>query len=123
MGAPDNIDAYIAVFPPEVQEILQKVRATIRRAAPEAGEAISYGIPTFKLNGRYLIYFAGYKQHIAAYPVPNGDAAFNEEAATYQSGKGTLRFPLDKPIPYDFITRAVQFAIEENQKRMSRKKP
>ena len=115
MTAPKDIDEYIADFPPEVVALLEQVRETIRAAAPGAEEAISYGIPTFKLNGRYLIYFAGYKQHIAVYPVPTGDAAFNEEAASYQTGKGTLRFPLGKPIPYDFITTAVTFAIQENR--------
>ncbi len=113
--APTNIDEYIAGFPDEIQEILQKVRMTIKKAAPKAEETISYKIPTFNLNGRYLIYFAAYKKHISIYPVPTGDETFNEEISAYQKGKGTLQFPLDKPIPYKLITRAVKFRIRNNR--------
>ncbi len=114
-AAPTNIDEYIAGFPDEIQEILQKVRMTIKKAAPKAEETISYKIPTFNLNGRYLIYFAAYKKHISIYPVPTGDETFNEEISAYQKGKGTLQFPLDKPIPYKLITRAVKFRIRNNR--------
>jgi uncharacterized protein YdhG (YjbR/CyaY superfamily) len=112
-AGPRDIDEYIAGFPAGTQQVLQQVRATIRAAAPDAEEAISYQIPTFRLKGRYLIYFAGFKQHVSVYPAPVGNAAFAEEMAVYGSGKGTARFPLNKPIPFDLITRLVQFRIDE----------
>jgi uncharacterized protein YdhG (YjbR/CyaY superfamily) len=112
--APRSIDEYIAGFPTDVQEILQKVRSTIREAAPDAEETISYKIPTFTLKGRYLIYFAGYKKHISLYPAPIGVAEFRAELAPYQSGKGTAKFPLAKPIPHDLIARIVKFRAREN---------
>jgi uncharacterized protein YdhG (YjbR/CyaY superfamily) len=111
---PRSIDEYIAAFPEDLQEILQKVRTTVRAAAPEAEETISYHIPTFTLKGRYLVYFAGYQKHVSVYPAPIGIAEFREELATYASGKGTAKFPLDKPIPYDLITRIVKFRVREN---------
>ena len=110
-----NIDEYIGGFPVEVQEILQKVRETIHRAAPKAEETISYNMPTFNLNGHYLIYFAGYKHHISLYPAPSGVPEFREEIAPYESGKGTLKFPLDKPIPYGLIRRVVKHRIKESE--------
>lgn len=109
---PEDIDEYIATFPSDVQKILQRIRKTIRKAAPEAAEAISYAIPTFKLNGN-LIHFAAYRNHIGLYPAPRGVAEFKEELAEYEGGKGTLRFPLDQPVPYDLITRIVKYRIEE----------
>ena len=109
-----DIDEYIAGFPEEIQEILQKIRVTIKKAAPEAEEGISYKMPTFNLDGHYLIYFAAYKKHIGLYPVPTGDKKFKEEIAGYQTGKGTLQFPLDQPIPYALITRMVKLRIKEN---------
>ena len=112
--APKTIDEYIAGFPKDVQEILEKIRMTIRKAAPDAEETISYLIPTFTLKGKYLIYFAAYKKHIAVYPVPAGDAELNEELSVYQTGKGTLQFPLDKPIPYGLITKIVKLRVKEN---------
>jgi len=111
--APKNIDEYIAGFPPEIQEILQKIRLTIRKAAPKAEEAISYMIPTFKLNGN-LVHFAAYKNHIGFYPAPRGIEAFKEELAPYEGGKGTVRFPLDKPIPYALISKIVKFRAMQN---------
>jgi uncharacterized protein YdhG (YjbR/CyaY superfamily) len=100
--APD-IDSYIATFPPEVQPLLEDVRTTMRRAAPGTAEGVSYGIPALNLDGRYLVYFAGWKHHISVYPVPGGDPAFEARLAPYATGKGTLQFPLDKPIPLDLI--------------------
>jgi uncharacterized protein YdhG (YjbR/CyaY superfamily) len=97
-----------------VQKILEKIRATIREAAPQAKETISYGIPTFTLNGRYFVYFAGYKKHISLYPAPRGDVKFKDELSAYKGGKGTLQFPLDQPIPYDLIRRIVDFRIQES---------
>jgi|SRR5687767_14632394 len=111
---PKTIDEYIAGFPKDVQEILEKLRVTIRKAAPDAEETISYAIPTFTLKGKYLIYFAGYKKHIGVYPVPAGGAELNEELSVYQTGKGTLQFPLDKPIPYDLISKIVKLRVKEN---------
>ena len=110
---PKNIDEYIAGFPADVQEILQKIRVTIKKAAPKAEEAISYKMPSFNLMGQYLIYFAAYKKHIGLYPVPSGDAEFNKEISIYQAGKGTLRFPLDKPIPYKLIRKIVKLRARE----------
>lgn len=111
--APKNIDEYIAGFPPEVQEILQKIRLTIRKAAPKAEEAIKYAIPTFTLNGN-LVFFAAYKKHIGLYPAPRGNEAFKEELSAYGGGKGTVQFPLDKPIPYALIRKIVKFRVKEN---------
>jgi uncharacterized protein YdhG (YjbR/CyaY superfamily) len=111
--SPQNIDQYIADFPADVQEILHKLRVTIKKAAPKAEEGISYKMPSFNLNGQYLIYFAGYKKHIGLYPVPSGDEEFNKEISGYQAGKGTLRFPLDKSIPYKLISKIVKVRAKE----------
>lgn len=113
LTAPQNIDEYITSFPKDVQEILKKIRATIKKAAPDAEEAISYKMPTFNLKGQYLIYFAAYKRHIGLYPVPAGDPEFNKEVSAYQAGKGTLQFPLDKPIPYKLISKIVRVRAKE----------
>lgn len=110
---PRTVDAYVAGFPDEIQEILQKIRATVREAAPDAVETISYQIPTFKLWGKPLIYFAAFKTHIGLYPTPTGAEAFGEELAAYTSGKGTAKFPLVKPIPFDLISKIVAFRVEE----------
>jgi uncharacterized protein YdhG (YjbR/CyaY superfamily) len=112
--APRNIDEYIAGFPNDVQEILEKIRMTIRKAAPGAEETISYQIPTFTLKGRYLVYFAAYKKHIGLYPAPRGIEKFKEELSVYEGGKGTVRFPLDKPIPFDLISKIVKFRVKKN---------
>lgn len=112
--APQDIDEYIAGFPKDVQEILEKVRATIRKAAPNAEETISYKMPTFTLNGDYLVFFSAFKKHIGFYPVPIGNAAFKEDLSVYGAGKGTAKFPLDKPIPFDLITRIVKCRAKEN---------
>jgi uncharacterized protein YdhG (YjbR/CyaY superfamily) len=100
------IDEYISGFPKEVQVVLQKFRKTIHKAVPEATEAISYGIPTFKLKGN-LVHFGGFKQHVGFYPSPSGIDAFKEELSPYLVSKGTIHFALDKPIPYDLITKIV----------------
>ena len=113
--APTTINEYIAGFPTDVQKILQKVRDTIRKAAPRAEETISYKMPTFNLDGRHLIYFAAYKKHIGVYPVPSGDEKFKEQIARYQAGKGTLQFPLDQPIPYTLIARIVKLRAKESR--------
>jgi uncharacterized protein YdhG (YjbR/CyaY superfamily) len=113
---PATIDAYIAAFPEDVQAILQKIRKTIQKAAPHAKEKISYLIPTFALDGN-LIYFAAFKKHIGIYPAPRGDDEFKDELSKYAGGKGTVQFPLDKPIPYGLITRMVKFRMKKNEER------
>lgn len=122
MNKPSNIDEYIAGFPKEVQAILEQVRATIRKAAPDAEEAISYGIPTFRLHKTYLVYFAGFKNHIGFYPTPTGSEAFKEELSGYKTGKGSVQFPLGKPMPLDLITRIVQFRKEQILEKTAKKK-
>lgn len=112
-ATPTTIDSYIATFPEDVQAILQQVRQTIHEAAPEATEAISYQMPTFKLYGN-LVHFAAFKNHIGFYPVPSGMEAFQEELAAYKQGKGSVQFPLDKPMPFDLITKMVKFRVAEN---------
>lgn len=109
----ETIDQYIVDCPPAVQQILQTIRATIQEAAPEATEAISYQMPTFKLHGN-LVHFAAYKSHIGFYPVPTGIEAFKEELSVYKQGKGSVQFPLDQPMPYDLIRRIVAFRVAEN---------
>ena len=112
-AAPKNIDEYIADFSPEIQERLEKIRATIRKAAPKAEEAISYMMPTFKLHGN-LVHFAAFKNHIGFYPAPRAIEAFKEELSAYEGGKGTVQFPLDKPIPYALIGKIVKFRVQQN---------
>lgn len=108
-----NIDEYIAGFPKDVQKILEKIRLTISKAAPEAKEAIKYQIPTFTLNGN-LVHFAAYKNHIGFYPAPKGIEKFKKELAAYEGGKGTVRFPLDKPIPFGLISKIVKFRVKQS---------
>jgi uncharacterized protein YdhG (YjbR/CyaY superfamily) len=110
---PANIDEYIADFPKETRDILEKIRETIKKVVPEAEETISYAIPTFKLNGVYLIHFAGFKNHIGFYATPKGHEEFKEELSTYKQGKGSVQFPLNKPIPYDLIKRIVEFRVKK----------
>ncbi len=118
--APKTIDEYVAGFPPDVQEILEKVRMTIRKAAPEAEETIKYRMPTFTLKGN-LVHFAAFKNHIGFYPVPTGIEAFKKELSVYEQGKGSVQFPLDKPIPYALISRIVKFRVKENLERAKEK--
>ncbi len=117
---PNTIDEYIADFPPDVQMILEKVRATIRRAAPGAEETIKYRMPTFMLHGN-LVYFAAFKDHIGFYPVPTGIEKFKKELAVYKMGKGSIQFPLDQPIPYGLISKIVKFRAKENLARVKAK--
>jgi uncharacterized protein YdhG (YjbR/CyaY superfamily) len=118
---PKTIDEYIAAFPLDVQDILQKIRATIRQAAPEAQEKISYQMPTFALNGN-LVHFAAFKNHIGFYPIPSGIEAFKEDLSPYKQGKGSVQFPLDQPIPYDLIARITAFRARENLEKAKAKK-
>jgi uncharacterized protein YdhG (YjbR/CyaY superfamily) len=110
-----TIDEYIKTFPEHVQNILKKMRATIREAAPDAEEAISYQIPTFRLNGN-LVHFAAYKNHIGFYPAPSGIEAFKKELSPYKGAKGSVQFPIDKPVPYDLVKKIVLFRVKENHK-------
>ena len=109
-----TIDEYIKTFPNDVQAILEKMRQTIRKAAPEAVETISYQMPTFKLNGRGLVYFAGFKNYVGFYPIPSGIAAFEKELSPYKQGKGSVQFPMDKPVPYDLVRKIVVFRMKQN---------
>jgi uncharacterized protein YdhG (YjbR/CyaY superfamily) len=111
--APQDIDEYIAGFPEDVQEILEKLRMTIREAAPEAEEAIKYRMPTFTLKGN-LVHFAAFKKHIGFYPAPRGIEEFKEELSVYKGAKGSVQFPLGEPIPYDLISRIVKFRARNN---------
>ncbi len=117
---PDNIDEYIAGFSEETQAILEQVRATIKAAAPDAKEAMSYAIPTFKLNGN-LVHFAAFKNHIGFYATPTGHEAFEKELSKYKQGKGSVQFPIDEPMPLDLITRIVQYRVAESLKKSSKK--
>ena len=119
-NAPSSIDDYIAGFPPEIRDILTRIRAVIREAAPDATEAIKYRMPTFVLRGN-LVHFAAYKAHIGLYPTPTGIEAFGDELAPYVGGKGSVRFPLDQPIPYDLIRRIATFRVRENLARAAEK--
>jgi uncharacterized protein YdhG (YjbR/CyaY superfamily) len=103
-----SVDEYIESFPDDVRDILQKVRQTIHAVVPDAGEKISYQLPTITLDGKSLMYFSGWKEHISVYPIPPLDDALAQEITPYRSGKGTLKFPLDRPIPYELITRLTQ---------------
>ena len=115
-----KIDAYIAGFPEDVQQILEKIRTTIQKAAPNAEETINYGIPTFTLKGN-LVHFAGFKKHIGFYPTPTGIEKFRKELSVYEGAKGSVQFPLDKPIPYGLISRIVKFRVKENLERAAAK--
>lgn len=113
---PQTIDEYIAGFPDDVQAVLQQIRAEIRAAAPEAVETISYDMPTFNLNGTYLIYFAGWKKHVALYPISESIfQKLSEELAGYKGSKGSVHFPLNKPMPLELIRKIVALRIGENE--------
>lgn len=114
-----SIDEYIAGFPPDTQRALQEMRALIRAIAPGATETISYAMPTFDLNGRHLVYFAGFSHHVGLYPMPSGTEAFKEQLKPYNTGKGSVQLPLDQPLPTDLIRRIVEFRVEENLRRTS----
>ena len=121
MVAPKNIDEYLFGFPEDIMIKLEKLREKIKKAAPGATETISYAIPTFRLEGN-LVHFAGYKNHIGFYATPSGHTEFQEELSKYKQGKGSVQFPLDKPIPYDLISQIVKFRVEENLARAAAKK-
>jgi uncharacterized protein YdhG (YjbR/CyaY superfamily) len=116
-----SIDEYIDTFPKDVQVILQKLRQLIKKEVPEATEAMSYQIPTFKLNGN-LVHFAAYKKHIGFYPTPHVIESFDKKLKTYKKGKGTLQFPLSEPIPYELVKEIVKFRVREVSNKISASK-
>lgn len=120
-ATPNNIDEYIAGFPNDIQIILELIRTTIREAAPDAKEAIRYAIPTFTLKGN-LAHFAAFKNHIGFYPAPTGMEAFQKELSIYKTGKGSVQFPLDQPMPLDLITKIVRFRVQQVQEKAAKRK-
>jgi uncharacterized protein YdhG (YjbR/CyaY superfamily) len=118
---PETIDDYIAGFPPEVQAILEKLRATIRKAAPGAEEAMKYRLPTFVLGGN-LVHFGAFKKHIGFYATPTGNKQFRKELSAYEGAKGSVQFPLDKPIPFALVSKMVKFRVKENLARSASKR-
>ena len=121
-GPAKNIDGYIAGFPKDIQKILEELRDIIRKAAPEAEETISYAIPTFTLDKSNLVHFAAFKNHIGFYATPTGHEAFAKELSVYKQGKGSVQFPLDKPMPLSLITKIVKFRVKENLEKNKLKK-
>ncbi len=121
MNKTTGIDKYIAGFPGETREILERLRLTIRKAAPGAEETINYGIPTFTLHGN-LVHFGGFKNHIGFYPAPSGIEAFKKELSVYEGAKGSIKFPINKPLPFALITKIVKFRVKENLEKAAIKK-
>lgn len=118
---PTNISAYIAGFPKEIQRILEEIRSTIHKAAPDAEETIKYAMPTFTLRGN-LVYFAAFKNHIGFYPAPTGNEEFKKALSKYKTGKGSVQFPLDKPMPFSLITKIVKLRVKTNLEKAAKKK-
>ena len=120
-SAAKNVDEYIAQFPPNVQATLNQLRQTIKAAAPMAEEQISYMMPAYRYKG-VLVYFGGFKNHIGFYAAPTGHEAFKKELSIYKSGKGSVQFPLDKPLPFKLITQIVKFRVKQNEEKAAEKK-
>ena len=120
MAKANNVNEYIAGFPKDIQGILEKLRATIKKAAPGAEELINYGVPAFRLNGN-LAFFAAHKNHIGFYPAPSGIEAFKKELAAYEGAKGSVQFPVAKPLPLGLITKIVKFRVKENLEKAATK--
>lgn len=119
---PANVDTYIAGFPAEIKERLELIRSRIQKLAPKAEEVISYGIPCYRMNDVYLIYFAGYKKHVSIYPAPVREALFKKEFAAYKTSRGTIQFPMDQPLPITLITKIIRFMIGKNKERAEERK-
>ncbi len=117
-----NVDQYISTFSPAIQKILQAVRTTIKKAAPDAEEVISYKIPAYKYNG-VLVYFAGYENHVGFYPTASGIETFKKQLMVYKHAKGSVQFPLDEPMPFDLITKIVQYRLKQNSEAQNKKPP
>lgn len=111
----NNVDEYIRSFPADVRLMLEQIREIIREIAPGAVESMSYGMPAYKLNGKVLVYFAGYKKHIGFYATPTGHTAFARELSSYKQGRGSVQFPLDQPVPFGLIRQMVEFKVLENK--------
>ncbi len=109
----NEVDSYVKTFPQKIQKVLKKVRATVKAVAPGAEEVISYQMPTYKLNGRPLVYFAAWKKHVGFYATPSGNQAFKKELSKYQGAKGSVKFPIDKSMPYDLIKKIVKYRLKE----------
>jgi uncharacterized protein YdhG (YjbR/CyaY superfamily) len=116
-----SIDEYIAGFPKKIQELLEQLRVTIKKAAPAAEETINYAIPTFILNGN-LVHFAAFKNHLGFYPAPSGIEAFKKELSVYEGAKGSIKFPIEKPLPLGLVTKIVKFRVKENLERAKKKR-
>lgn len=116
----NSIDEYIAEFPPEIQKVMEELRALIKASIPGAVETISYAMPTFDLNRKHLVHFAGFKSHIGFYPTPSGIEAFEDELKPYKHAKGSVQFPLNQPLPLELIRRMVEFRVEESTRKESR---
>lgn len=115
-----DIDGYIRTFPENIQLLLRQIRKKIKQAAPEALESISYGMPAFKTNGKPLVYFAAFKNHIGFYATPTGHKEFEKELSKYKQGKGSVQFPIDKPLPLELIYRITDFRVKENLAKSKR---
>jgi uncharacterized protein YdhG (YjbR/CyaY superfamily) len=113
----ETIDEYIATFPSNIRDILEELRQIIRESAPKSEETISYGIPTFDLNGKHLVHFAAYKNHIGFYPTSSGITRFKKELSPYELSRGTVRFPINEPIPFDLIRKIVKYRVKETLER------
>lgn len=109
-----SVDDCIATYPPSTQKLMKQVRATIKKAAPKAEESMSYGMPAYKLNGKALVYFSGYKHHIGFYATPTGHREFKADLAQYKQGKGSVQFPIDEPMPLKLIEKIVKFRVKES---------
>jgi uncharacterized protein YdhG (YjbR/CyaY superfamily) len=116
-----TVDEYLSAVPANTKGILEKLRKTIKQVAPQAEELISYNMPAFKLNGM-LVYYAAYKDHIGFYPTPSGIEAFKKELSDYEGAKGSIKFPIDRPIPFDLISKIVKFRVRENLEKAGAKK-
>lgn len=114
----NEIGEYIKSFPKDVQLVLKKIRSVIKKSAPKAEEVIGYGIPTFKLNGKNLVHFGGFKKHVGFFPTPGGIVKFKKELLPYKKSKGTVQFPLDKPIPFDLISEITKYRVSEVLKKV-----
>lgn len=119
---PTNIDEYIATFPGEVQKEMQQLRSLIHELVPKAEETISYAMPTFNLNGSYVVYFAGFKNHIGLYPAPVDNDDFAKDLEGYKTGRGSVQLPLGEPLPVKLITKIVKFQLKQNKERAKTKK-
>jgi uncharacterized protein YdhG (YjbR/CyaY superfamily) len=117
VNKPKDIDEYISGFPVEIQKVLEQIRATVRKSVPEAEEVVSYDMPTFRVKNGYLVHFAAFKKHIGLYPAPTGNEAFEKEFAGYKTGKGSIQFPLDKPMPIELIAKILHYNLEKNRSK------